>query len=147
MAEKSKLHLQVITPSGVKIDDMVDMVIFRCTTGAMGILPGHEARSAALGFGVMRILGGVAENERWLAVFGGMASISGDKLTVMTGEAEWPKDVDAVHAQTEREHYEQQLQEHVDDLEILRDQALLWRALVRLELSAYPHVEGSGTDA
>ena len=141
MADKNRLHLQVITPTGAKIDEKVEMVIMRCTTGHMGIMPGHEARVAALDFGVMRIFGGQAKNERWLAVFGGLAKIQDDTLTILTGEAEWPKDVDFAHAQTQREHYEQQLQEHIDDLEIVRDQALLWRTLLRLELSAYPHTD------
>jgi len=137
MAEKKKIRLRVITPQEIKFDEEIEMVIFRCTTGYLGVLPGHERRSAVLDFGVMRILGGEV-NERWLAVFGGMAEISNDVVTVVSGAAEWPEDVDAAMSKAERERLEQRIKEHADDIEIQRDQALIWRELVRIELSQYP---------
>ena len=145
MAEKKKFTLRVITPGEVKLDEQVEMVIMRCTTGYMGILPSHEPRSAVLDIGVMRILGG-AESERWLAVFGGLAEIKDDVLTVLANAAEWPEDVDLAFAKAEHDRLEKQIQEHVDDIEIQRDQAHLWRNLVRIELSNFPSVDRSDGD-
>ena len=139
MAEKKKMRLRVITPQEIKLDEQVEMVIFRCTTGYMGILPGHEQRSAVLDFGVMRIIGG-HEYERWLAVFGGLVEVKDDVVTVLANAAEWPQDIDVAHATSERERLKQILQEHDDDIELQRDQALLWRNLVRIEMGEYPHM-------
>jgi len=135
-AQGKKIHLRVITPENVKVDDKVDMVIMRCNTGYMGILPGHEPRRAVLDYGIMRILGGSGD-ERRLAVFGGFAEIKDDILTVVTGEANWPQDIDMDNEHTKREHLKRRLQEHTNDLEIQRDQALLRRLLVRMEIGAY----------
>ena len=141
MKEK-KIHLRVITPQAVKIDEKVDMVTMRCNTGYMGIMPGHEPRSAILDYGVMKITGG-AEETRWLAVLGGLAEIRDNHLTVLTGEAEWPQDIDIAHEQKQRERLEQRLQGHKSDLEIRRDTALLRRSLVRIKLRSYHPVGGS----
>ena len=135
MKEK-KIHLRVITPETVKVDEKVDMVIMRCNTGYMGILPGHEPRSAVLDYGVMKILGG-SQETRWLAVLGGLAEIKDNVLTVLTGEAEWPQDINIAHENTQRERLKQRLQEHQNDIEIQRVQALLQRSLVRIKLRSY----------
>ena len=87
MPEK-KVHLRVVTPEEVKVDEKADMIIMRCTTGDMGILPGHESRSAVLDYGVLRILDG--NDERRLAVFGGLAEVKNDVVTILTSVAERP---------------------------------------------------------
>jgi len=135
MKEK-KIHLRVITPEAIKVDEKVDMVIMRCNTGYMGILPGHEPRSAVLDYGVMKILGG-AQETRWLAVMSGLAEIKNNVLTVLTGEAEWPQDIDIAHENTQRQRLNQRLQEHQNDIEFQRTQVMLQRSIVRIKLSSY----------
>ena len=139
MAEK-KFNLRVITPHKVVFDEQVDMVIMRCTTGDMGIMYGHEPRSVVLAYGVFRIFSGDAD-ERWLAVYGGLAEIKDNVLTVLTGGAEWPHEVDANRVQEEEEHLKQRLQEHIDDAELRRAEALLRRVFVRMELTSYPYLD------
>ena len=136
-----KVRLRIITPKEVKFDEDVDMVIMRCTTGAMGILPRHEPRSAVLKYGALRILDG--GNERRIAVFGGLAEVKNNVLTVLTNLAEWPEDIDHARALADLEHAERRLQERVDDIEIQDDQVLLRRALVRIEVGSYPLVNVS----
>ena len=143
MAEK-KIRLHIITPEQSKIDEDVDMVIMRCTTGDMGIMPGHETRSAVLDYGVMRILND--DNERWIAVYGGLAVIKDNVLTVLTHDAEWPEEIDRAHAHATREHAERRLQEKTDDLEIQSDQVLLRRALVQIEVSSYTFKDDDNDD-
>ena len=129
------IHLQIITPREIKVDEKVDMVIMRCTTGDMGFLPGHEARSAVLGNGILRVMSG--DSERWMAVFGGLAEIKNDVLTILTTVAEWPEDIDRARAEEDREHYERRLQMAADDIDIQNDHVSLRRSLVRIEVSAY----------
>ena len=131
MAEK-KIHLRIITPIGIKADEQVDMVILRCVGGDMGVLPEHEALSAVLDIGALRIINDGA--ERRLAVFGGLAEVQDDVLTVLTSVAEWPEDIDLALAEEERARFLQRIQETEDATEIQHDQLLLRRSLVRIEV-------------
>ena len=134
VAEK-KVRLRIITPDEIKFDENVDMIVMRCATGDMGILPGHEPLSAALTYGILRILSG--GEERRLAVFGGLAEVQNNVITILTNLAEWPEDIDRARALADVEHAERRLKERVDDIEIQDDQVLLRRALVRIEVSSY----------
>jgi F-type H+-transporting ATPase subunit epsilon len=83
-----KLDLRVISPAAAtdkspyKLQASVDMVILRCTTGELGILPGRMPCSMTLGSGPMRILNEGTET-RW-HVEGGVAHVSGDIVTVLS---------------------------------------------------------------
>ena len=129
-----KIHLRIVTPLTVKTDEYADMVIMSCVGGDMGVMPGHITCSAILDYGVLRIVRG--EAERRIAVFGGVAEINENVLTVLTAEAEWPEDIDRTRAELERDHLERRIQEGKDDIEIQRDQGLLRRSLVMIEVSA-----------
>jgi len=133
---EERINLRVITPQAEKANEPADMVIMLTTTGAMGILPGHEARSVLLDYGVVRIFSDT--EERRIAVYGGIAEIRDNMLTILTPGAEWPEDIDHARAEAERETIERRLQESRDDTDIQRDQALLRRSLVRIEVSANP---------
>ena len=134
MAEQ--LHLRIATPDNVKYDEKADMVIMRCITGDMGIMPHHEATSAILDYGVLRILNG--EEERKMAVFGGIAQIGENKLTILANDAQWPEDIDVAFVEAERDRLERRSQDSADDLAIAKDQILMRRTLVQIEVSAFP---------
>ena len=132
----SKFHLRIATPENVKYDEETEMVILRCITGDMGILAGHEATSAILDYGVLRIING--EEERRMAVFGGIAQVNDNKLTILTNDAQWPEDIDMAFVEAERERMARRSQESLDDLQIQRDQILMRRTLVQMEVSTFP---------
>ena len=129
-----QVHLRIITPDEIKADEHADMVVIRCVNGDMGVLPGHHAYSAALDIGALTIINGVV--ERKIAIFGGIASIENDTVTVLTDNAEWPEDINITRAHEDRERVERRIQESADDIVIQRDQLLLRRSLVRIEVSS-----------
>jgi F-type H+-transporting ATPase subunit epsilon len=131
-----KLHLRITTPENVKYDEDAEMVIMRCITGDMGILADHEATSAILDYGVLRIINN--ENERRMAVFGGIAQIGDNKVTILANDAQWPEDIDIAFVEAERERMARRSQESLDDLAIQRDQILMRRTLVQMEVSTFP---------
>lgn len=131
-----KLHLKVTTPESVMYDKDVDMVIMRCVTGDMGILPKHEACSAILDYGVLRIRNN--DEEQRMAVFGGIARVQDNSVTILANEAQWPEDIDLELAETERERTSMRLLENTEDLEIQKEQVALRRSLVQIEVSSYP---------
>ena len=103
MAEK-QLEIFLITPDATerekyKYQGMANMVILRCRTGDMGILPGRVACSAILDEGILRILGD--ETERRIAVLGGVFHFENDVLTLISQKALLPSEIDinAVEAQ------------------------------------------------
>ena len=131
---KKKIRLRIVTPAKVKVDEPADMIIMRCTSGDMGVLPGHEPRSAVLDYAPLRIRGG--GYERHIAVYGGLAVIENDVLTILTDDAEWPEEIDLAQARADRERAEQRLRDREDDMELQYDQVLLRRALVQIEVSS-----------
>ena len=139
-----KLRVRIITPETVKYDDAADMVIMRCATGNMGILPGHMPCSAVLrDSGVTRII--LDGGEHWVAVYGGIAQVANDNITILTAAAEWPEEIDLAVAQAEREDAERRLRENLDNIEIQSNQVSLRRALVRIEVSSYPIISRKGS--
>jgi len=133
-----KLHLRIATPEDVKYDDEAEMVIMRCITGDMGILANHEPTSAILDYGVLRVIND--GEERRMAVFGGVAQVMDNVVTILANDAQWPEDIDAAFVESERERMKRRIQESADDLELQSNQVLMRRLLVQIEVSAYPLV-------
>ena len=144
MAAAPTLHLRIATPENVKYDDEAQMVIMRCITGDMGILAGHDAISAILDYGVLRIVNG--DEERRMAVFGGIAQVNDNKLTILANDAQWPEDIDIAFVEAERDRVARRSQEDLDDLTIQRDQILMRRTLVQMEVSTFPLVGRTGRE-
>ena len=143
MAEQ--LHLRIATPDNVKYDEKAEMVILRCITGDMGIMAHHEATSAILDYGVLRIING--EEERKMAVFGGIAQVGDNKVTILANDAQWPEDIDVAFVEAERDRLERRSQDTADDLAIAKDQILMRRTLVQIEVSAFPLLSRTERDS
>ena len=128
------LRLEVITPERVVYTDDVDTVIAPATDGYVGILPHHAPLLTTLGPGEFRVKkGGV---EEVLAVFGGFMDVRGDRVTVLTEDAEHAEDIDAKQAQEARDRAQQALQAGpMSAADEARARASLQRALVRIRVS------------
>lgn len=135
-----KLHLKIITPEKVKFSEDVDMVIMRCLTGDMGILPDHEACTALLDYAILRMLNN--GEERKIVVHGGFAEVRDNDITILTDASEWPEDIDRERAERARKRAEQRLHDKTEDVDLQNDQIALRRSLVRIEVSSYPLVSG-----
>jgi F-type H+-transporting ATPase subunit epsilon len=91
------LTLRVLAPDQSVFDGSADEVILPCTTGQMGILPGHITLLTALDTGVMRLRAG----GEWttIALLGGFAEVEADDVTVLVNGAELGSRIDASAAQ------------------------------------------------
>jgi len=139
-----KFHLRVITPTEIKIEEEVEMVIMRCLDGAMGVLAGHEPHLCVLDIGVLRILDN--DQERSLAVLGGIAEVKGDAVVILADDAHWPDEIDSDRAQRAKERRERAIRERRDDRELAQDQIHLRRAMVRIEVGSLPLHSVKGAD-
>ncbi|MDR0249044.1 MAG: ATP synthase F1 subunit epsilon [Oscillospiraceae bacterium] len=134
----ARLHLRIVTPEQIKLEEDVDMVIMRCVTGDMGILPNHEACSAVLDYGALRIIS--EGGERRIAVYGGIVQVHDNIVSVLANGAQWPEDIDVSAAQAERDRAQSLIESEspsTDSLTIQRDHIKLRRSLVQIEVSSY----------
>ena len=132
-----KVHLRIFTPMEKKVDMQVDMVVMRCITGDMGIMPEHEACSAILDLGVLRIIN-QGESERHMALLGGVAQVDRNELTILANNAEWPEELDQARALAARDEFQRRMENSADDTEVASNAVQMRRALVRIEVSSYP---------
>ena len=130
----NKMRLRVATPDSIKFDDEVELTIMRCISGDMGILAYHEATSAILDYGVLRILS--ESGERRMAVFGGITQVQGNTVTMIANSAQWPEEIDVASVESIRSRLENQLKEDAGRSE--KDMDLMMRqCLVQLEVGNY----------
>jgi F-type H+-transporting ATPase subunit epsilon len=106
--------------------------------GYFGVLPGHAAFLTTLGSGEVSYRDGREEHR--LAVIGGFAEVSGDRVIILAEHAERPEEIDRERAERARQRAEQRLagknpsggQEEIDYTRAL---AALQRALARLQVA------------
>lgn len=76
-----EIHLKVVTPLKLVVDEKVDEVRAPGEAGEFGVLPGHEPFVTTLQNGELRYKrGGV---ERKLTIEGGLADVREDKVSIL----------------------------------------------------------------
>lgn len=141
---ENKIQLTITTPRGVKFTEEADMVVMRAIDGELGVLPGHAPLSAVLGDGVLRIVNNGVEKK--LAVFGGLAEIDRNKVSILTTIAQSPEEIDLERAQADREATEEAMQEDSEENMTRRLQVMQTRALVRIHVSQADYFSGHEDD-
>lgn len=124
--------LRVITPDKKFYEGDVKMVEFNTTEGNIGIYKDHIPLTSIIAPGVLSI----HEENRILraALMAGFAEILQDEVTVMAEIAEWPEEIDLERAKEAQERARKRLSETSADVDTMRAELALRRALVRLEL-------------
>jgi len=94
------LRLSIVTPAREVVNADVDSVVAPGTEGEFGVLPGHAPLLAALKPGVVRWSTGSANAA--VAIGGGFAEVTQERVTVLAPAAEKPEQVDAAEAEARR---------------------------------------------
>jgi len=136
----AKIEIFVITPDATesekyKFHGHGDMVVLRCITGDMGILPGRIAFSAILGEGIMRVKDDDG-TERKIAVLGGVTHFEDDILTVISQKALLPGDIDITATQADVNEFETRLGSDAPMAEKDRIRGQLRRGKILLDAAA-----------
>ena len=129
------LQLDVITPERRLLSEQVDAVTVPGLNGELGILPGHTPLISALSTGVLSYTQG--GTTRRLLVSGGFVEVNADRVSVLADMAEFPEEVNAAAARTERDEAERRLgafSGSPEEMESVRTE--LDRATARLQLAA-----------
>lgn len=130
-----QLHLKIVSPTKIVLEKDVDMVIMRGVLGDLGILPGHEQLTTLLGYGSLKYIIDDEENE--IAVLGGFAEVTAKGVTILSDASELPEEIDRDRAEKAKERAEERLNSKSDDVDIIRAENALHKALVRLEVSEH----------
>jgi len=77
----NEIHLKVVTPIKLVVDEQVDEVIAPGEAGEFGVLPGHEPFVATLQNGVLKYRKDGVERE--LTLEGGLADVREDNVSIL----------------------------------------------------------------
>ena len=129
------LHLSVVTPSALVADQDVSYVGAQGLEGDFGVLPGHAALLAALRVG--HIFYKTGDDTRYVFVSGGFAEVSNNKVIILAETATRAEDIDTERAAKAKARAEERLKSKNADIDQIRAEAALQRAITRLETSKY----------
>jgi len=131
-----ELTLRIITPDRIAIDTPVDSVQFPAADGLMGVLPKHAHMVAALDTGALTYK--VGGREEVLFVSGGFAEVRDNTVRLVTQAGEPATEIDEQRAREAEKRARERLEEARQgkkDVDLLRAEAALRRALLRLRVS------------
>ncbi|MTK05921.1 MAG: ATP synthase F1 subunit epsilon [Hungatella sp.] len=125
--------LQIITPEREFYEGEASMVELTTTEGEIGVYPAHIPMTAIVAPGVLKIheAGGIKE----AALMSGFLEILPEKIVVMAEVAEWPDEIDLNRAEEAKVRAERRLKEQSGEIDIVRAETALKKALVRISLT------------
>ncbi len=132
MAGKTQ-RLEIVTPERKVYSEDVEFVVVPGSEGEMGFLPGHSPLASSLKIGVLRITKDTGKPLR-IAITGGFVEVMDSRVTVLTSAAEREDEIDKKRAEAAKQRAEQRLAAKAADLDVVRAELALKRALNRLKL-------------
>jgi F-type H+-transporting ATPase subunit epsilon len=122
---------EIITPKGLYLEDEIDSLTIKLTSGYRTLLTGHIPLIGSLAYGSMHtIKNGKAT---FYAIHGGALNVTKDKMTVITNAAESESDIDVDRAQEAKKRAEERLAKKDINTDIKRAELALARALARIK--------------
>ena len=130
MADMFKLR--IITPDRDFYEGEVSMVEFNTTEGEIGVLKGHIPLTVVVAPGIITLH--EAEETKEAALHAGFAEILPDSVVVMAEIIEWPSEIDVERAEGAKERAEERLRDKGPDIDVLRAEIALQKALTRISV-------------
>lgn len=127
------LHIQVVTPEKVIIDEEADEVIAPTLTGEIAILPEHASLLSQLHAGEL-VIKKQGRNE-YLAVVGGFVEVGNNTVTVLADYAVHGKDISEAKAQEAKDRAEKAMREKKSDVDFATAEAEFRRAILELKVA------------
>lgn len=128
----SQLHLKIVTPEKLLIDEEVSQVNVSTADGEIGILPHHANLMAKLAPGELVIKrNGKVES---MAIGAGFLQMANNTLTVMTDLATYAADIDERVVEEAKKRAEQALAQTLSDEEYAETLANLEKSLAQLRI-------------
>jgi len=133
MAEK-QLLLEVVTPDRLVLSTEAEVVVLPGVEGQFGVLPGHIPFLSALEIGEMYYKAG--GKTEYLAVSGGFAEVTGEKVTIVAESAEVGREIDVERAKRALERAEKRIAAgKTAEIDWARAEAALRRSMMRMKVA------------
>jgi F-type H+-transporting ATPase subunit epsilon len=133
MAEK-QLLLEVVTPDRLVLSTEAEVVVCPGVEGQFGVLPGHIPFLSALEIGEMYYKAG--GKTEYLAVSGGFAEVTGEKVTIVAESAEVGREIDVERARRAQERAEKRIAAgKTAEIDWARAEAAMRRSLMRMKVA------------
>jgi len=126
--------VSIITPERTFYEGEATMVEFNTVEGEIGVLPKHIPSATVIAPGICTIT--EVEGVKKAAVHAGLAEILPDKVTLLAEIAEWPDEIDVERARSAEDRARARLAEKDANLDVLRAEVALKKALVRQDIKA-----------
>ena len=110
----NQLHVRLVTPDRILIDETADAVELPSKSGDMEVLYGHAPLLAELGVGEVKLHGGSGGDQTWFVVWG-FVEVLPDRVTILAQNAIKPEQIDSGAAQKELEDGEKLWNEAGED--------------------------------
>jgi len=123
--------LQVVTPDKVFYTGEVSMVELTTTEGQIGVYANHIPLTAIVSPGVLHIH--EASEVKKAALHTGFIEILPDEVMILAEVVEWPDEIDVKRAEEARIRAERRLKDNRAEIDTVRAEMALKRALARLE--------------
>ena len=128
------LKVDIVTAERlVYSEEDVDRLIVPGVEGELGLLPRHAPLLTMIQPGVLRVV--KQDDEVEMAITGGFIEIRDDRVTILADSAERAEDIDQDRAEEARLRAEERLEKHGSEEDLVRAEASLRRALIRLKLT------------
>ena len=124
-------YLSIVAPDGQIFGKDIEFVVVPGQEGELGILPNHARLIAALKPGVVRY----TENDKVfkIAISGGFIEVADNKAIILANTAETADAIDVERARKAKDRAEKRLQEKSPELDVIRAEMALKRAVARLQ--------------
>lgn len=131
-----QIRLEVVTPSGLKVNEDVDIVNAPGVGGDFGVLANHAPFLSTIKIGTLTYENG--KKRESLMVSGGFCEVSNNKITFLVESAEVGSEIDVERAMRAKERAEKRLAQAAQQAENFnrrRAEIALQRALARLKVA------------
>ena len=131
-----QIRLEVVTPTGAKVNEDVDIVNAPGFGGDFGVLANHAPFLSTIKIGTLTYENG--KKRETLMVSGGFCEVSNNKITFLVESAEKGHEIDVDRALKAKERAERRLTQaaqQIDNFNRRRAEIALQRALARLKVA------------
>ena len=128
------IRLEVVTPQKEVVNEEAQIIVAPGVLGEFGVLVGHTPFMTSLNLGTIRFTDTQGQ-EHCVFVSGGFAEALPDKVTVLAESAERRCNIDIERAKAAMERAQQRIDEKSEDIDFIRAQMALKRAINRIRLA------------
>lgn len=132
------MKLQLITLTGLKMDDDVYEVVIPTSSGEIAVYPGHEPLVTVAVPGVLLVRRNKTDSDdsrEPFALNGGVVEIDIDRVRILVDDADRPEEIVASEVEKALALAQKQKSEAKSQVELDKAQAMIDRSAVRLKVA------------